>query len=388
MLSAIGLLQDAQLESGLNDFGSMEFAEGLNILVTAINNEAGLTAENETRYRLALLRLLVNRLRMQRDIARHPEILDEEILPPVFITSLPRTGSTKLHRLLAATGDFNAMKFWQVFNFARVDDGPAVDPDPAPDPREALAREFLDWFKTRSSQAHEAHPMYWDEAEEETFLLDASFSSPYWHVAFLEVPSYIEWCLRCDPHQGFNDVRRILQYMQWQYFRGQKRRWILKTPTTLGREGVFDDVFKGTDFIVTHRHPEKIVASSCATVSGTRQLYNDTDYSHATAEHVLYGFGETSQYHLQWRAQHPAEKVLDVRFEDVIGNEMALLATIYRFLGMSFTETSRRNVQAWLDKDARRGRPPGRFTLAEYGVTPAQVNERFAGYIARYQAFL
>ena len=103
---------------------------------------------------------------------------------------------------------------------------------------------------------------------------------------------------------------------------------------------------------------------------------------------MLYGFGETSQYHLQWRAQHPAEKVLDVRFEDVIGNEMALLATIYRFLGMSFTETSRRNVQAWLDKDARRGRPPGRFTLAEYGVTPAQVNERFAGYIARYQAFL
>ena len=77
-----------------------------------------------------------------------------------------------------------------------------------------------------------------------------------------------------------------------------------------------------------------------------------------------------------------------MRFEDIITNEFELLKTIYQFLGTTFTENSERNVQAWLEKDAKRGQPSSKFTLAEFGVEPNQVNERFAGYIQRYKSFL
>src|SRR5207244_4175689 len=63
-----------------------------------------------------IVRLLVNRLRMQRDITRHPEILSQTLLPPAAIIGLPRSGSTKLQRLLAAGRGFHELLMWQAFN--------------------------------------------------------------------------------------------------------------------------------------------------------------------------------------------------------------------------------------------------------------------------------
>ena len=383
MLSADSLLQDAKAESGLSDYGALDFVEGLNVLVKSINAEAGLTPDNEARYRPILVRILCNRLRMQRDVKRHPEILDEEVLPPVFITSLPRTGSTKLHRMLAASGDFNAMSFWQSFNFA-----PFTDPPATPDPRIAAAEKFLDWTTSKAPLFQEAHPMYADETEEELYILDAGFNSLYNHASFLHVPSYVDWVLKLDPHQAYRDLRSILQYMQWQHFRGLKRRWVLKTPALLGTEATFADVFKGTDFIVTHRDPKQILGSVCALFSGIRALYNEYDYADVAAATMMYSFGITSQAHLQWREKYPADKVMDVRIGEIVSNEFDLLPKIYEFLNIPFDDVARNNIQAWLKKDAARRQTPRQFTLADYGMTAEQVDEKFAGYLQRYKDFL
>ena len=386
MLSATELLSVARANTGVDNYGDMAFAEGFHILVDSLNAEAGLGVEHEARVRDELLRSLENRLRMQRDIERHPDILDQKILPPVFITSLPRTGSTKLHRMLAASSDFNAMKFWQAYNFARFTD--AESSVAASDPRLAPARAYLEWREQRSPLSMEAHPMYADDAEEELYLYDAGFNSLYWHAAYFNVPTYIDWVLKLDARDAFRDMRRILQYLQWQHFRSKQQRWVLKSPAVLGREAAFAAVFPGTDFIVTHRHPEQIVASSCLTFCAMREVYNDVDYSAVAGEYVLYSFGETVRQHLQWRDTYPADKVLDVRFADILGNEFELLASIYRFLGMRFTEDSRAGVEAWLQMDAARGRHNRKVTLAEYGLDATRGNDRFSGYIERYPAFL
>ncbi len=49
-----------------------------------------------------LLQWLKNRLLLTDLLTRHPEIHDIELLPPVVIAGLPRTGTTHLHNLLAA----------------------------------------------------------------------------------------------------------------------------------------------------------------------------------------------------------------------------------------------------------------------------------------------
>jgi hypothetical protein len=384
MLFANGLLESAKREAGLDDYGDMGFAEGLRVLVDSVNREAGLTPEHEEILKNDLLRVLVNRLRMQRDLVLHPEILAEVILPPVFITSMPRTGSTKLHRLMAATGEFNAMTFWHSHDFARIPGAENVKPDP----RIASAESYLQWLYKRAPGFQQGHPMYTEEAEEEVALLDAGFNSIYRYAAALNVPSYVQWVLGRDGLQAYRDLRRMLQYLQWQHFHANGKRWLLKTPSLFGMEGMFAQIFPGMNFIVAHRHPADVLASACALCVGVRQLYSDKDVSAMAGPMVLFNAGEMAKGHLHWREHYPADKVIDVRFDEVMGDEIVLLERIFSVLGMTLSDADKARVHAWIEMDARREHQRNTTPLADYGLTAEAINERLSGYIERYKLYL
>jgi hypothetical protein len=384
MLSADRLLDEARRASGLDAYGDMRFSDGLRVLVRSINEEAGLTAEAEARAGEEIIRNLVNRLRMHRDLQLHPEILEEEVLPPVFITSLPRTGSTKLHRMLAATGDFNALPFWMSYNFAPFP-GPRHE---MPDPRIAAAETYLQWMYRKAPLYQQAHPQYATEAEEELSLLDAGFNSLYRWAAQLNVPSYIEWVLSHAGVAALQDLRALIQYIQWQHFRGKQRRWVFKTPSLFGFESAYATVFPGTDFLVTHRLPEQTWSSVSALLCGVRALYSDADFSAVAAEMMLHNFAEALKGHLAWRTHYPPEKVMDVRFADVAGREIEVMRAIYAWLGMHFSASAEEKLHAWLAMDRERGHKRNTATLADYGVQPAALRERLSGYYRRYAEFL
>jgi Sulfotransferase family len=392
MLSANELLEQAKRVSGLDDYGNMAFAEGLHVLVKSINEESALTPSNEAGARGELLRVLINRLRMQKDLVRHPEILDEELLPPVFITSMPRTGSTKLHRLLAASGSFNALTYWQAYNFAPFPGHESNAESGKPDLRIAAAEAHLQHLYKKAPGYQAFHPMYTEEAEEELALLDACFSSMFQYAAILEVPSYVQWVLGRDGLQMFRDLRAILQYIQWQHYRAERgntrRRWVLKTPALFGLEGAFAQVNSGADFIVTHRHPDQTAASMCALFCGAHELFSEHDYTQVAGPAMLYGFGEMMKMHLQWRDTFPTSKVIDIRFDEVMGNEVAVVSKIHDFLGMPFSEKNANNVAAWVAMDAKRGHQRSSKTLSDYGLTLDTVHQTYGPLIKRYAEFL
>ena len=72
-----------------------------------------------------IIRMLVNRARMQKDLVDHPEIERIELLPPVAIVGLPRTGSSKLQRILSASSGLQSLPFWPAHMFGRI----PVEPD-------------------------------------------------------------------------------------------------------------------------------------------------------------------------------------------------------------------------------------------------------------------
>ncbi|BDB44071.1 MULTISPECIES: sulfotransferase family protein [Mycobacterium] len=384
MLKAQSLLNEARTMAGLDDYGDMQFADGMAVLIKSINDEAGLTPQYEEALKEELLRVLVNRLRMNRDLQLHPEIADEEVLPPVYITSMPRTGSTKLHRMLAATGDFNALLYWQSLNFAPF---PDADPD-GPDPRIEAGYRHLAHVSAQAPGFQRAHPMFAEEAEEELSLLDAGFNSLYTWAALLDVPTYIEYVLRSSPLAAFEDMRRTIQYIQWQHYRGLGRRWVFKTPSMFGFEGAYSAVFTGTDFIVTHRHPLQTVASMCNLMCGSRSKYSDADFTAVAGETMIHNFAEAQKGHLAWRATYPEPKTLDLRFNDITSDEIGVAKAVYDFLGMELTERAIDNIEAWLAMDAGRNHQPCRDTLADYNVEASFVETSFAPYIDRYEKYL
>jgi hypothetical protein len=384
MLSADGLLNQARQVAALDDYGDMGFAEGLRVLVASLVEEAGLTDAREEKLHDDILRVLVNRLRMHADLQRHPEILEEEVLAPIFITSLPRTGSTKLHRMIASTGDFNAPTFWQAHNFAPFpqSDGAGVDP------RIEAAQRDLDWTTEVAPALQRAHPIYANEADEALQLLAAGFNSRYPWAVNLNVPSYVNWVLGKDPLAAFRDLRALLGYLQWQHSPGPKRRWVLKTPVLFGFEAAFAAVFPGTDFIVTHRHPVAIWPSLCALVLGIRSVYGDGDVSQLDPPAMLDRASWTAELHLAWRARYPQSKVMDLPFDEIVEDEVEAMRKIYAFLDMEFTDSAQANLRAWLDRDAERGYARNTATIEEFGMSPGAITEQLSDYIERYGAFI
>ena len=76
--------------------------EGLRRFLHAADREAELTPLGRLATREDVLRLLTNRLQLVADRQRHPGIAAQSIDAPVFISGLPRCGTTLLHGLLDA----------------------------------------------------------------------------------------------------------------------------------------------------------------------------------------------------------------------------------------------------------------------------------------------
>ena len=82
------ILADASAAAGLDDFGDDSFREPLKVLLNALDTEANLTLAGRAGQYERLRNLLINRLKVEGWISRHPEILDEKIEAPVVIVGL------------------------------------------------------------------------------------------------------------------------------------------------------------------------------------------------------------------------------------------------------------------------------------------------------------
>src|SRR6516165_3633775 len=96
MASPGELMAAAAERTGLCDFGDDSFREGLDILVTALRDEARLNERGEGFIFARIGLHLRQRLQVEDWYGRHPEISDVEIEAPLFGLGLPRTGSTAL----------------------------------------------------------------------------------------------------------------------------------------------------------------------------------------------------------------------------------------------------------------------------------------------------
>ncbi len=115
-LDAKVLLQKACSQTGLDDYGDDSFREGLRVLLQSYEQDAELSFVGRLCVNNDAVRLLSNRLRLVEDRRRHPGIAAEVIRRPLFITGLPRSGTTFLHALLAQDPAHRAPQVWEVMH--------------------------------------------------------------------------------------------------------------------------------------------------------------------------------------------------------------------------------------------------------------------------------
>ena len=376
-INANEILDQAKSETGLSDLGEPLFLEGLNRLIDSINNEANLNEIGIQAQPIRIQGLLSNRLRFEEDLKKFPEILDQEIIAPIVIVGLPRTGSTMTHRLLASDPNHTAMLWWEGRYPALLPGEKRGDIET----RMELGKAEVDAVVAASPEALDIHPWDYKGADEEILLLEHNFLSTV-PESFMALPSYSEWIEEQDHTLAYEDLKKFIQYLQWQNPGREKKRWVLKSPHHLGFIDKMISVFPDAKIIQTHRDPIKTVPSFCSMCANLFEPLTTNFDKVFIGKHWSNKLTRALNHCMNISEQHP-DNFLDLEFLNMIKDPIDEMKKIYEFIGESFGEKTEVAMEAWREEN-KHEMGAHKYSLEEYDLTESQINDNFAKYQQKY----
>lgn len=372
------LLAAASAECGLEDFGDRTFVEGLEVFAKALREEAGLSRLGFMMSGADIVRSLVNRLRYVRDVGRHPEIRDEQLVAPIVIAGLPRTGTTKLQRMLSADPGVQRLDFWRLLNPAPF---PAEQPgDPSARIGTAAAIERM--IATQFPDFMAAHPTEAMEPDEELLLMEMTFTSVVSSMR-ARIPSYRAFVDQRGVDESYAWAVEMLKYLQWQAG-GRGKPWILKSPVHLGSFPKLFETFPDATVVACHRDPKIVIPSFARLMEAGRRMGSEHVDPHEVGADTLALWSAQLRQNLADRASLDPARIIDVQYSRIRDDASTVIAEIYARAGREITPEA---AAAFADYETRR--PEGAFgqndySLEQYGLTEDQIETEFADYYARF----
>ncbi len=374
-------LERAALESAarrrarLDDFGDWPIDEPLTRLLDAYRREARLTTLGRITVRELLVSLLETLLHLEAERARSPGIANEAIEAPVFVVGLPRTGTTLLHGLLSVDPANRCPLTWEVMYPAGfANDAAGV----ARARRRTAAR--LAWADRLAPEFMKIHPLAPDLPQECIAITAPVFMSIQFHTTH-DVASYEDWFERHGQELAYAFHRRFLQHLQ---ARGPTGRWVLKAPGHLFGLAALLDRYPDARIIQTHRDPLRVIASMASHATVLRRAFSDdVDPAEVAADWTARWAGALENF-LAVRSRAPAERFLDVGYDEIVAAPLAAVERIYGFLGWPVSEEARRAMAGYLAANPKNKHGAHRYSLAQYGLDRDAVVERFRDYCKRF----
>ena len=339
-LDADSLHARASADTGLDDFGPTDYRGRLDVYLDALRDIDGMNGPGLVNFYGQLLQLLKNRLLLTDLLKRHPEIHDIELLPPVVIVGLPRTGTTHLHNLLDAAGTFRTLPYWE-----------AVEPFPLaaeagiePDPRKGRMDVAVTVMNIVMPYFPLMHEMTTDHVHEEIQLLANDFSTMYFET-LADVPAWRDYYLGHDQRPHYRHM--VTQLKALQHLRGG-RRWLLKSPQHLEQIPVLDDALPGVVGIFTHRDPIPVVLSMIAMITYSARMHR----SRVPVEQIAGYWVERLERMLAGvvrdRDVIGADRSIDVRFDDFMADDLGTAARVFSVAGEQLSPLARASMANYL----------------------------------------
>ena len=377
----------AHEKEGLQDWGPLPFETPLRVLAdeyaTADLNDIG-----EHILRSSLVHSLRMRLRAQEWIRRHPEILDETIVAPTVVVGMMRSGTTLLQRLLAADDRFHCAYGWEVVEVAPKLDYTLSADDHTEDPRIVISEKREAMSRELAPELFSIHPMYAREPEEEIVFLSDAFLS---HVpeSGANVPGYRSWIDEQDFAPAYAYLHRMLQFLQWQKARAgdqAPRRWVLKSPAHLGYLDALRAQFPDLHVVHMHRDPRETIPSGASLNATLHAMHSDRVDRDRVGAQWLDRMGWTNDRAMATRDgwADDASRCTDIEFADAVADPIGQAARVYDAIGVRLTADAEAAMRRWLVARPRETARPA-YAAADFGLTDAQIDERFAVYNARFR---
>jgi len=366
------LRESASRITGLTDFGPDDYSDGLRVLLDSYARDADLTPLGRRVARAGLRGALAARLLSEAGWAAHPEHAAVQIDRPIFVTGLPRSGTTALHRLLTADPAHQGLELW----LAEV-------PQPRP-PRETWAgNPAFQRIQAAYQQHHVEHPEFMgvhytaaDTVEECWQLLRQTLRS----VAFeclANLPAYSAWLAGQDWTGSYLRHRRNLQLIG---LNDAGRRWVLKNPSHLFALDGLLATYPDALVIQTHRVPDAVIGSMCSLSAQATAGWSGAFVGTTIGDSQLELWARGLHQFQATRARYDQARFFDVDYADFTADPVGTVEAVYAHFGLPYSGAAADAIRS-LHAEASQGaaRPAHRYSLADFGLRAEQVDERFGG---------
>jgi hypothetical protein len=355
------------------------YADNLGLLVDSLNAEARLNADGAEAVTAMLAVALSRRIQISYWWDAEPLIREQPVPQPLFLTGLPRSGTTYFQYLFDREPSRRMMRTWEGDYPCPP---PAIDPESTQRRRMACTEEHRQRRKRDGGEHDKFHLSDPDGPQECVLIMDQTFGNAgnFWPW---RVPTYFNRLFdTIDLKSCYEHHKRQLQVLQWQ---APAKHWALKWPCHLIAFEQILQVYPDALFVVTHRDPVAVLASNCSYTTYLRGKFsNEVDGADVGRQmkDMLYRHIKNL---VDFDAAAPARlPIAHVDYTRVVEDPETVMTEVYDRLGIEFTPSVRQSVALW-----RAENPPGKrgvhtYDLSDYGLDAREVAEEFAFYTERF----
>ncbi len=336
------------------------FDAALACLCAAVSAPPALNGFGRLALHMHLLRALSTRL--QRVAAPAPAC-NQLVGPVLVVVGLPRSGTTYLHRLLAAAPNARALALWEVQQ--------PIPPVRGPDRRRMRARRQLELLHRMAPELEHKHATTADAPEECFFLLDEALVSPSFPLLY-PLESYRQWRHRAPTEAAYRAYR-------WHLLRLQSetpgRRLVLKAPGHAEHLAVIAQAIPEAVFVHTHRSPVATVPSRASLLASLHGRFADDLDLEAIGRASLEDAVALLRGSAHGRAALPSERLIDVQYDALVSAPVEVVRRVHRYAGLPPDP----GLEASIAEQART-RSVHRYQPEEFGLTAAAIEAACSAY--------
>lgn len=372
------LLRTARRGAGLDEFGDMSFVAPLQRLLDTCVEEASLSVVGRFALGWDTVRFLINLLRLREAERCAPAISQQRIVRPIFITGLPRSGTTFLHRLMMADPGNRAPLVWQTIY--------PYPPTDGIDRRVARVTQQLRAFERLAPEFRGLHPLFATSPQECSEINAHTFRSLRFDTTY-DIPSYRGWLDAAEHVPAYAFHKRFLRHLQFQEIqRGVAPGcWVLKCPDHVFALDAIRAIYPDARLVFVHRDPVSVLLSVAKLTQVVRAPFT------RRVDPIRIGQQESARWLEGARQMIRAdaalrlpESICHVHHLDLISDPLATVEGVYRHFGSTLSPNAGAQMGRMVGRLPNGGYASHAYRFEDHGLDATAEREKFRDYMVRF----
>ena len=374
------LIKQAKKKTGLENFGDASFRDGLDVLSAELNAHAQLSQVGQIAAYFNLLDHLCVRLRLIDFRANHSYVARQTVKRPLFITGLPRTGTTLLYELIAQDPSVRSPASWEV---ARPIP-PAQKRSYAVDNRIKKVDRMLALAEKLSPGFRAIHAIGAKLPQECVYILASNFISEQFGYMY-NIPKYRSWALTQDMTASYQWHANFLQHLQVDF---GSERWVLKTPAHLAYLKYLVAQYPDAAVVWTHRRPLDAISSFSSLLCNLRGGFSSVINPKTIGNHEAQHFSKIVSRGMSQRDTFDQRQFFDVGFSALCADPISAIVDIYDYFGLEFTYEAEDRMRKYLMQHPRHLYGEHTYSAENFELNEISERELYSDYFSYFDSYL